>query len=112
MRFVTGGVLAVSGFCVHRACSRSTRALEGRGECPACGQNLGPLAARVPKCKRVLGRVLCSLTGESIGEGNPGVVLPDGHVCGAQVRTSPALHPHPHPHPPPGPALPRPCAHT
>lgn len=82
-----------SSSCSSSCCSGGAPSSLGRGECPTCCPHFAALVDHLPQCKRVQGRVLCSLSGDSISEANPAVVLPDGHVCGlaavAAQQTSP-----------------------
>lgn len=90
---VAGLVALKQHSCSSSCCSGGAPSSLGRGECPTCCPHFAALVDHLPQCKRVQGRVLCSLSGDSISEANPAVVLPDGHVCGlaavAAQQTSP-----------------------
>ncbi|XP_041368384.1 E3 ubiquitin-protein transferase MAEA-like [Gigantopelta aegis] len=50
--------------------------------CPVCSKNLNELARSLPYAHCSNSKLICTITGHSLNEHNPPMVLPNGHVYG------------------------------
>ena len=56
-------------------------------DCPVCSRLFNDLAKHLPFAHCAQSRLICNLTGESINENNPPMMLPNGFVYSENVST-------------------------
>ena len=56
-------------------------------DCPVCSRHLNALGKDLPYAHCSQSRLICAISGDSLNEYNPPLMLPNGHVYGSKVRS-------------------------